>query len=255
MKIRKQRLMLWTVALLLASGPVDGRAGSGTPSGGEQNTPDDSVWSAEEQKQGSLVASDPLEPWNRAIFTFNDKASAWVLEPLAQGYKALIPEGGRVAVRNVFHNLKAPIHFTNALLQGKGQAAGEELGRFVINSTLGVAGLFDVAALHFNLHSSDEDLGQTLGHYGVGDKLYLVWPILGPSNARDTVGDVGDWFLDPLNYKPTDYWDQTGIKLFSRVNETSLRLEEFQTLRTATLDPYIALRNGYLQKRQEKVAH
>ncbi|MBF0154135.1 MAG: VacJ family lipoprotein [Magnetococcales bacterium] len=254
MKTRVWRLALWVMAFFLVGEPIIGMAGPKPHTPGEQST-EDAIWSSEDQAQKSAVVSDPLEPWNRAMFTFNDKASEWVLEPVATGYQALVPEGGRIAVRNFFQNLKAPIHFTNALLQGKGQAAGEELGRFLVNSTLGVAGLFDVASLHFNLHSSRADLGQTLGRYGVGDKLYLVWPVFGPSNARDTVGDIGDWFLDPLNYVPRNFWDQVGIKTFSRVNETSLRLEEFQTLRTATLDPYVAVRSGYLQKRQEKVSH
>ncbi|MBF0322757.1 MAG: VacJ family lipoprotein, partial [Magnetococcales bacterium] len=228
MKILVRYLVLPTMALFLAAAPTSVRADTASPPTRDQSAADDALWAAEERTQGDMAVSDPLEPWNRVMFTVNDKASEWIVEPLATGYGALIPEGGRIAVRNFFQNLKSPIHFTNALLQGKIQAAGEDLGRFVINSTLGVAGLFDVASLHFNLHGSDADFGQTLGRYGVGDQLYLVWPLLGPSNARDTVGEIGDAFLDPLNYKPEDLLDRVGIKAFSKINQTSLRLEEFQ---------------------------
>ncbi|MBF0424262.1 MAG: VacJ family lipoprotein [Magnetococcales bacterium] len=254
MNVRMQRLIFWAFALFLAGGPTMVLADSGSRPASEQGV-EDALWATEEQQgQNAATVSDPLEPWNRAVFTFNDKASEWVLEPVATGYQAIIPEGGRIAVRNFFHNLKAPIYVTNALLQGKGGVAGEELGRFVINTTLGVAGLFDVASLHFNLHSSESDLGQTLGRYGIGNGPYVVWPVFGPSNARDSVGEIGDAFLDPLNYKPDDFWDRLAIRTFAKVNEISLRLEEFQTLRTATLDPYIAVRSGYVQRRQEKVA-
>lgn len=251
---REKGLAFVFLFMVLVAGTSPARAGTEGETGTARDAAADAIWSSEASPRPAEV-SDPLEPWNRLMFSFNDKLSAWILEPLATGYKALVPEGGRIAVRNVFHNLETPVHVTNALLQGKGKAAGEELGRFLINSTVGIGGLFDIAALHFNLHSGDEDLGQTLGHYGVGDGIYMVWPVLGPANVRDTVGAAGDWFLDPLNYKPEGFWDQTGIKFYARINEVSLRLEEFQSLRKDTLDPYVALRNGYTQRRREKVAN
>ncbi|MBF0625081.1 MAG: VacJ family lipoprotein [Magnetococcales bacterium] len=227
------------------------RAGATAAAGSDA----DVLW--QEIDQGApdpTQVSDPLEPWNRAMFTFNEKLYDWMLQPVASGYAAMVPEGGRVAVRDVFHNLEFPIRFVNSLLQGKVANAGSDLGRFVVNTTLGVGGLFDIAGLHFGLHAEDEDLGQTLGHYGVGDAVYLVWPVLGSSNARDTVGTVADWWLDPLEYYPEHFWDRIGIKAYKYLNATSLRMEEFESLRSSSLDSYVAVRDAYLKIRTKKIA-
>jgi phospholipid-binding lipoprotein MlaA len=143
---------------------------------------------------------DPLEPFNRAMFTVNDKLYFWVLKPVARGYSTVIPEPIRLSVRNFFNNVATPIRLVNSLLQFKMKSASNELVRFGINSTIGILGLYDVAKDEMGIKMQDEDFGQTLGVWGAGPVFYLYWPVLGPSNVRDSVGFVGDYFLDPVNY-------------------------------------------------------
>ena len=123
--------------------------------------------------------ADPIEPLNRALFVFNDKAYFWVMKPVAQGYRAVVPEGVRLSVRNFFANIGMPIRFVNNLLQGKIRNSGVELLRFALNTTAGIGGLFDPAKDDFRLVARDEDLGQTFGKYGLGHGLYIVLPLLG----------------------------------------------------------------------------
>lgn len=195
--------------------------------------------------------SDPLEPWNRAMFTFNDKLYFWVLKPVAKGYSAVVPEWGRVRVRNIFQNITMPVRFANNLLQLKIKGAGTELLRFAFNTTVGVGGMFDVAK-NIDLKAQDEDLGQTLGVYGIGNGFYLVWPVLGPSSLRDTVGTVGDFFLDPVYYI-----SDTGLRIAVRsldvTNTTSLHIGDYEDLKESALDPYISFRDAYFQHRNNKV--
>jgi phospholipid-binding lipoprotein MlaA len=196
--------------------------------------------------------ADPLEPVNRAFFTFNDRLYFWVLRPVARGYSRVVPQRARVSVRNAFSNIATPIRFANSLLQGKFEGAGVEILRLVINSTIGVAGLFDPARSRFGLRKSEEDLGQTLGRYGLGHGFYLVIPVLGPSSLRDFGGYAGDLFLDPVNYvRP---WEAAlGIRTVNVVNGTSLILGEYEDLKAAALDPYLAVRDGYVQFRKKRV--
>jgi phospholipid-binding lipoprotein MlaA len=195
--------------------------------------------------------SDPLEPWNRAMFTFNDKLYFWAAKPLARGYSAIVPEWGRVRVKNIFQNISMPVRFVNNLLQLKIRGAGTELLRFVFNTTAGVGGMFDVAR-NIDLKVSDEDLGQTLGVYGIGNGFYIVWPVLGPSSLRDTVGTVGDYFLDPVSYiTPTE--SQIGVRTFDYTNETSLHIGDYEDMKESAIDPYISFRSAYIEYRKNKI--
>lgn len=189
--------------------------------------------------------SDVLEPVNRAFFHFNDKLYFWVLKPAARGYKAVVPEPARVGVRNFFYNLAFPIRFVNCLLQGKGEGAANELGMFMVNTVFGIAGFLDV--IPDDVKSHKEDLGQTFGRYGIGPGFYIVWPFLGPSTVRDSIGMAGDGFLNPFNY--LDFWYNAGARAYDAVNETSLRIGEYEALKRAAIDPYVALRNAYHQNR------
>ncbi len=200
----------------------------------------------------AATLADPIEPVNRAIFIFNDRAYFWVLKPVARGYSAVVPEAWRASVRNFFSNLATPIRFVNNLLQGKIRGAGTELLRLGINSTIGMGGLFDPATTGFHIAKRDEDFGQTLGRYGLGGGFYIVWPLLGPSSARDTVGMVGDGFLDPVNYLP-DPWVIVGIKAFKTENNVSLSIGDYEALTESALDPYVAVRDAYVQNRAKKV--
>jgi phospholipid-binding lipoprotein MlaA len=140
----------------------------------------------------------------------------------------------------------------NCILQGKGRAASAELTRFLINSTVGVLGFGNPAKRWSELSPKAEDLGQTLATYGIGDGFYIVWPILGPSTLRDSVGRVGDWFLNPVSYvHPTEAY--LGIRATETVNETSFRIGDYESLKEAAIDPYVAFRNAYIQHRKKKV--
>ncbi len=194
---------------------------------------------------------DPIEPVNRGIFYVNDKLYRWVFRPIAKGYRYAVPEGARIAVRNFFSNLGTPIRAANTLLQGKFKATGTELARFTINSTIGIAGLFDPAK-EWNLDRKDEDTGQTLGVYGLGHGMYVVLPILGPSSARDAVGFVGDTFLDPLTYIP-DTEAAIGANAVRSETNLSFKIEDIDELTGAAVDPYIAVRDAYIQSREKRV--
>jgi phospholipid-binding lipoprotein MlaA len=210
------------------------------------------VFSDEETEEGVVHVADPLQHWNRAMFHFNDKLYFWLLKPVSRGYKAVVPTPVRRGVRNFFHNITAPIRMVSALLQGKGRKASAELTSFLINSTVGVLGFGNPAKRWSELSPSEEDLGQTLATYGIGDGFYIVWPILGPSTLRDSVGMVGDWFLNPVSYvEPIEAYLE--IRAGEIVNDTSFRIGDYESLKEAAIDPYIALRNIYIQNRKKKV--
>jgi phospholipid-binding lipoprotein MlaA len=196
--------------------------------------------------------NDPLEPLNRAFFVFNDKLYFWVLKPTANAYAFFVPEWGRTRVRNVFNNIKAPVRLVNALLQLKMHKFAAELSSFILNSTVGLAGLFDIAVRHPELNTSAEDLGQTFGSYGMGEGFYLVLPVLGPSSLRDTVGLAGDSFLDPVSYI-SPFRDEVAVRAFDQVNETSFRIGDYEDIKESALDPYISIKDIYRQYRRNKV--
>jgi len=195
---------------------------------------------------------DPLEPVNRAFFKFNDKLYFWILKPLANGYNAVIPEDGRVGVRNFFSNLTTPIRLVNCLLQVNFKGAGNEAARFFLNTAFGFVGFFDIAKKDLNIEKSEEDFGQTLGFWGLGPAFYIDWPIFGPSSLRDTAGFFGDLFLDPRTYifnRPIFYV----FRPYEIINDTSLRIGEYEDLKESAVDPYIALKDAYNQYRQNQI--
>ncbi len=197
-----------------------------------------------------LQVFDPLEPVNRGFFWFNDKLYFFIFKPIAKGFR-LIPEPGRVSLGNFISNLGTPVRMANSLLQFKFKDAGNEFCRFFINSTIGVAGLFDIAAQN-GLPQKDEDLGQTFGHYGIGSGPYLVLPVLGPSNLRDGIGSIGDTFLDPLNYH-LKREEAIIIEVVDGVNELSLDKDTYEGIQKHEIDPYLFIRNAYEQNRAAKV--
>ena len=206
-----------------------------------------------ESEEPAEAIADPLEPMNRAFFAFNDKLYFWVLKPVASGYKAVIPEEMRVNVRNFFSNVTTPVRLVNCLLQGNFKCAGSESARFLINTTLGFVGFVDQAKKDFNIEKQGKDFGQTLGIWGIGPGFYIHWPILGPANVRDSVGYVGDLFLDPQTYLVTSLPISLGIRAYSEVNDTSLKIGEYEDFKEAAIDPYIALKDAYDQYRRKKV--
>ncbi|MBW2055575.1 MAG: VacJ family lipoprotein [Deltaproteobacteria bacterium] len=223
------------------------------PSDSEMEDTSDEDFFEEEFEEDKVYVADPLSPWNRAMFHFNDKLYFWALKPLARGYKAVAPEFFRTGVKNFFRNITTPIRLVNCMLQAKGEAAAVELTRFVVNTTIGVLGFGSPADKYPKLAPPDsEDLGQTLGNYGLGNGLYLVWPILGPSTLRDSIGRAGDFFLDPVSYvEPAEA--SMGIRAFDTVNNTSFRIGAYVSIKKSAIDPYTALRDIYLQVRENKI--
>lgn len=206
----------------------------------------------DEFEEDEVQVADPLAFWNRGMFHFNDKFYFWILKPVAKGYRAVVPSPVRIGVRNFFTNLATPIRLANCILQWKWRAANAEFARFMLNSTVGVLGFGNPAKKYPKLNLNEEDLGQTLGVYGIGNGFYVVWPFLGPSTLRDSVGLVGDYFLHPVFYLESTE-AAVGIYSYKTVNETSLKIGDYESLKKAAINPYEALRDAYIQHRKSKV--
>ena len=202
----------------------------------------------------SQTIPDPLEGWNRAMFSFNDVVLEHVARPSYSGYEYVTPGFMRTGITNFFHNLAFPVRFANNLLQGRWQAAGVEMSRFVLNTTAGLGGFFDVAKHHKPVvEVENEDMGQTFGIWGVGEGFYIVWPLVGPSTVRDSAGKVGDYFLHPLTYvKP---WELSlGAGALSTFNDLDQVLDLYDDLKRAAIEPYSSVRDAYVQHRRAKLA-
>ncbi len=197
---------------------------------------------------------DPLESINRAVFSFNNVADKVVLEPVAKGYKKL-PPPIQTGVGNFINNLKLPLAAFNQLLQGQGKNAAESTGRFLINSTVGIFGLVDVAD-NFGLDQKEEDFGQTLATWGVGDGFYIVLPLFGPSNLRDTTGMVMTMMTDPINAYAASQGEAWAIPLRTAANAIDQRsqiIDEVNALRDNSVDYYAAVRSSYYQNRKAAI--
>lgn len=205
----------------------------------------------EAEEEDLLVVKDPFEPLNRVSFWFNDRLYVFVLKPVVTVYR-VVPEPARISISNFLSNLATPVRFVNSLIQLKIKDAGNELSRFVINSTVGIGGLFDPATTWAGVESTHEDFGQTLGHYGAGPGNYTVWPVLGPSTTRDGIGAIVDFFLDPITYifLPGQLLEYLSVKGVDVVNTVSLDKDTYDTIKKQALDPYLFIRNAYIQKRQ-----
>jgi phospholipid-binding lipoprotein MlaA len=201
---------------------------------------------------------DPLHGYNRFMTKVNDKFYFWLLKPTASGYRKVAPQSVRLSINRFFNNLLFPVRFVNNVLQLKFKGAGVELARFGVNTTLGVVGFGDPATKWFDLNAYPEDFGQTLGYYGIGGGFHLVLPILGPSNLRDTVGLVADFYLDPICYIGTCYADDwepaIGIQAYKGFNYTSLHIGEYESLKKDAIDLYPFLRDAYEQSRKREIA-
>ena len=200
----------------------------------------------------TVKVADPLEPFNRTMYHVNDTLYFWVVKPVSHVYVGVIPEPARIGIHNFFNNITTPVRLVNCLLQGKGEGAGTELRRFAINTTIGILGFGDPALDQYGLGPVREDLGQTLAVYGFGDGFYIVWPLLGPSTARDSVGKIGDWFLSPVSYvEPAEA--AIGISTVRYMNESSFYIGEYEAFKSMTVEPYIAMREAYIQYRTKQI--
>jgi phospholipid-binding lipoprotein MlaA len=209
----------------------------------------------EEAEQKTVEVADPLYYWNYAWYHFNDKFYFHLLKPVARTYKSITPEFLRLGIRNFFNNLLFPVRLTGCLLQGKLKRAGQETVKFVSNTVAGIGGIFNPAGTEPSLNPPPEDIRQALGKWGIGNGFYIVWPLLGPSTLRDSVGLVGEFFLDPMRWALSDaeLWETVAVRSLETVNATSFRIGDYEALKDAALDHYAAIRNAYLSNMQKKV--
>jgi phospholipid-binding lipoprotein MlaA len=206
--------------------------------------------------------NDPLQRFNRTIFAFNDTLNTHALRPIAHEYVLIVPSPVRTGISNFFDNLGFPVRFANCVLQGKFTRSAQETGKFVLNSTAGVGGLIRVSDHVPSLADVPaEDFGQTLGVWGIPPGPYIVIPVLGPSDCRDLVGFVGDYALYPLDWYPLGIIHHTfisnavsiALSATRSVNGLPKAIDTYDQMKSAAVDPYIAIRDGYLSYRAAQV--
>ncbi|MGQ0696353.1 MAG: MlaA family lipoprotein [Nitrospiraceae bacterium] len=241
------------------------------PASANDQTPEEPFDPFAKPGETGVEEYDPWEPLNTKVFEFNRQVDRWVLKPVATAYNFIMPNQVQIGISNFFYNLRFTPRFLNNIFQGKIKGAGIEVGRFLVNTTVGVAGFIDVAQ-HLDLNTPEEDTGQTLGFYGVKPGPYLVVPLMQPFTVRDLAGYVGDIFLNPINWlvlpiievssipsviphknRVTSSLIQISGRITEIVNDRSLNLEKYQGVEEATLDLYSAVRNAYLQKRARAI--
>lgn len=196
---------------------------------------------------------DPWEKFNEKTFELNRRLDRYVLKPVAKVYDKVMPDRVQNMISNGFDNIRWVPRFMNSMLQAKWDGAGREVGRFLINSTLGIGGLFDIAKQEFGIEKSREDFGQTLGVWGAGPGPFLILPLLPPLTVRDAVGFVVDGAMNPLNYVLPFFWDRFGMAAGDAINDRSLNLELYQGFEETVIDMYSAVRHGYLQRREQMI--
>ncbi|MHB8454442.1 MAG: MlaA family lipoprotein [Acidiferrobacterales bacterium] len=225
--------------LLVLALPLSGCATTGAGAGQSTDSGDDTVY-------------DPFESYNRVIFRFNDEFDRFVLKPVAEAYSDVLPRPVKNSVSRFFNNLLGPTVVVNDLLQGKVKRSAADTGRFVINSTIGVVGLFDPAK-PLGLSPHNEDFGLTLGVWGLHAGPYIVWPILGPSNLRDSIGLVGDYYTYPVNYLK-DSKTRWGLRILDAVDTRANLLGATNVLEEAAgPDRYLFIREAYFQHRLNQI--
>ena len=241
--------VFFAIALLLGTGH-SGRAHAGAVISHEELVQADSA-----QTMAAEDDNDPLEGLNRGIFEFNRVVDGVFLKPMAQIYRGVLPQFAQDSVRSFLRNLRSPLVLANDVLQGDIDRAGTTIGRFVINSTLGILGLWDVAS-EFGMPHHDEDFGQTLAVWGVGEGFYLMLPILGPSNPRDVVGLAAEIYADPVNIylRNEDLEYLTYVRAGLRSIDARARsIEVLDELERNSLDYYAAIRSLYRQQRANEI--
>ena len=216
--------------------------------GGCATLPDDP-----EARQAMREANDPIEPVNRWVFDFNQLLDRLVLRPLAQGYLAL-PEVARQGIANFLHNIDSPVILANDLMQAKPARAATTAARFVVNSTIGIGGLLDVAS-GFGWERHVEDFGQTLGRYRVAEGPYLVLPVVGPAPPRDAIGRIADTFLDPLSYlgRSGGAWISPTRFALEAIGFRARHFDQIDEIERTSIDFYATVRSAYRQRRNDDI--
>jgi phospholipid-binding lipoprotein MlaA len=194
---------------------------------------------------------DPWEGFNEKMFSFNRGLDKYLLKPVARAYRFVMPEPWQVLIANGFDNINFVPRMVNSLLQAKWGGAGREIGRFLINSTAGIGGLFDPAKDYWGIQKSREDFGQTLCVWGAGAGPYLVLPFMEPLTVRDGIGKAVDGAMDPLSYVLPFFWDRFGMKVGDTINDRALNYDLFQGFEESVIDMYSAVRHGFLQRRAQ----
>lgn len=198
--------------------------------------------------------NDPWEPLNRGIFTFNSAMDAAILKPIALTYRFITPQFFRTGMSNFFDNLRSPMYLANDLMQANGEKAWNTTKRLLINTTVGVAGLFDVAS-HWGLPKKDNDFGRTLAVWGVESGPYFVRPLFGASTVRDAAGWGVDLWLVPTDYllikEPVWYWSKAA---FYNITEREKAIEFIESLQRTSTDMYVTVRSLYAQNRAKEIA-
>jgi phospholipid-binding lipoprotein MlaA len=218
----------------------------------EENDFDESWDDDFDDEDDVVLIWDPLDKINRGSFYLNDKLYFWCVKPVAKTYKRFTPSLVRTSLYNFFNNLGMPQRTINCILQLRIKNTGEELGSFLINTTLGILGFANPAKTKFHLKVHSEDLGQTFGYYGIGNGIYIVIPILGSSSVRDMAGMFGDSFVNPFNYI-RDPYISIGVSGLKTVNNTSFRLGQYESLKEAAFEPYSAMKDAYVQYRNKEI--
>lgn len=222
----------------------------------EKTVSDEDITITEELAEEAAAIPDPFAPINKATFQVNDKLYFWLLKPITQAYSLIIPEDFRILFNNFYDNLKSPARIVNNMLQLRLKAAGNELIRFVFNSVAGFGGLADVSREALGIKKQEADFGQTLGHYGIDHGFYIIWPFLGPSSLRDTAGFIGDRLMYPLTYiDQSDLSTEAVVTIFAheKVNDTSFKVGDYESFKDSAIDPYISMRDAFVQHRKKKV--
>ncbi len=201
---------------------------------------------------------DPYEKWNRKVFVFNDKVYRYLFGPVAKGYNFIVPKFAQKRIHNVFTNIKMPKRFFNSLFQKKFKGSAIAFSRFLINSTVGIGGLFNPATHVFGLNLQDEDFGQTLGFYGMNEGPYIVIPFLGPSTKRDIVGKVGNEALNPLFWVTVLAVDLQDVffvaHVGSGINHYAYKVyDSYIEFQENSIDPYASFRDIYIKYRRNKM--
>jgi phospholipid-binding lipoprotein MlaA len=201
------------------------------------------------------TVTDPIEPFNREVYLLNDFLILYVLEPAAKVEKAIVPWEFRTIFRNMLRNIRFPVRFVSCLLQGQWEKSGDEFAAFFLNTTVGFLGMADVSAAYPGLNHSAEDMGQTFAAWGWEESAFLNLPFFGPSTVRDALGKLPDAVLDPLFWYPKlDLALSLSLRGGEAVNDTSFRIGDYEAIKKASLDPYVAIRNGFIQNRDKLIS-
>jgi phospholipid-binding lipoprotein MlaA len=192
---------------------------------------------------------DPFEDYNRFMFDFNEGFYESVMEPVVRGYRDVVNENIRMAISNIFDNAMAPLKLVSSILQGDLNKSGRVIGRTIINTTIGIGGMFDVADKAFQIKDVNEDLDQVLGAYGIPTGPYIVIPIFGPSYVRNIIGKAGGTFLSPVAQFSPGLEVGVGLTASDKINDTSFIIDDIDQLENSSIDKYESVRDFYNQYR------